>query len=309
MKRCFFLLITAAMLIGLAACRADGERVTVPDITENTAGNLAKTARVWGFAKFTHYAFLSGDRCWDEELLGLLPLVFGVSKQETNDILYEWFVGLGDSGWELTAERLRDFLDVISDVDELMPLYNRLAGETNIGWTNFHEIVGSYVRGMETDTLAQFIFSGNKPFILLQYVESTFMPNQTWLHDVAYLGAPLSNLLSSFNGIPVFTDSGRINAPVTVNQGSLSFNNMQLLSNMDFSNWQYRLLGLFRVWTTINYFFPYLDLMDYDWNSLIYRYIDEMLAGVCRDSYILTLSRLTSNMRDNYVAFHKHGQP
>ena len=303
MKRCLFIISAVTLLISLAACRSGDGIVMHPEITENSMGNLAKTARVWGFAMFTHEAFLSGERCWDEELLGLLPRVFIAGEQETNDILHEWFVGLGDPGWELTAERLNEFLGVISAYDELLPLRTRLAGETNVDWAKFHEIVGEYIGGMETDALANFIFEGSNPFILLQYVESTVMPNQAWRHDASYLGVPLSNLLAGFSGIPVFTEERLANAPIFLNPYGPSFDNMPSIRDMNFGDWRYRLLGLFRVWNTVNYFFPYLDLMEQDWNSLIYKYSAEMLAGHCRDSYMLTLARMTSHMRENYLMF------
>ena len=39
------------------------------------AEQLVKLCRVWGYVKYTHPAFLLGEKDWDEELLALIPQV------------------------------------------------------------------------------------------------------------------------------------------------------------------------------------------------------------------------------------------
>ena len=43
---------------------------------------LSKLCRVWGYVKYTHPAFLLGQKDWDEELLALIPQV---RELETNE--------------------------------------------------------------------------------------------------------------------------------------------------------------------------------------------------------------------------------
>ena len=70
--------------------------------------NLEKLAKVWGFTKYTHYAFISGQRCWDEELLALIPIVYAADPNDVNSILYDWFVGLGEDGFDFEFLTERD---------------------------------------------------------------------------------------------------------------------------------------------------------------------------------------------------------
>ncbi|MCL2406065.1 MAG: hypothetical protein FWC92_11060 [Defluviitaleaceae bacterium] len=42
--------------------------------TETRAQNLQKLAMVWGFAKYTHLAFITGEKCWDAELQSISQL-------------------------------------------------------------------------------------------------------------------------------------------------------------------------------------------------------------------------------------------
>ena len=58
--------------------------------------NLEKLCKVWGYTKYNHPAFLLGQKDWDEELLNLIPVVSEAKSDEVNDILHEWFVGLGE---------------------------------------------------------------------------------------------------------------------------------------------------------------------------------------------------------------------
>lgn len=60
--------------------------------------NLEKLCKVWGYTKYYHPAFLFGEKDWDKELLTLIPQVQEAkSDKETNQILYDWFVALGET--------------------------------------------------------------------------------------------------------------------------------------------------------------------------------------------------------------------
>jgi len=74
------------------------------------ARNLLKLSRVWGFTIYTHQTFLLGERCWDEELLALIPIVRFANEDDINDILYDWFIGLGDDGYDLDYPVFRSLL-------------------------------------------------------------------------------------------------------------------------------------------------------------------------------------------------------
>lgn len=69
--------------------------------------NLQQLCKVWGYVKYTHPVYLQGQKDWDSELLGLIPFIrTAQNEKEVNAILYNWFVGLGDSDYDT------DFLDL-----------------------------------------------------------------------------------------------------------------------------------------------------------------------------------------------------
>lgn len=63
------------------------------------------------------------------------------------------------------------------------------------------------------------------------------------------------------------------------------------------------MLGLFRVWNAVEYYFPYLDLMDENWHDLLPEYISQMLNANDRHSYDLILASMTAKLRDPHVSF------
>jgi len=72
---------------------------------------------------------------------------------------------------------------------------------------------------------------------------------------------------------------------------------------MTFSNENFRLLGLLRLWNTMLYFYPHINSIGYDWNELLRMYIPQMLAGNDQLSYQLTLMSLTARLQDAQMAF------
>ena len=114
-----------------------------------------------------------------------------------------------------------------------------------------------------------------------------------------YLGKNLSADLQQFGPIP---DIDRDKAPVSFNTIRVpDFSNEKTYENLDYSDQNYRLLGLFRVWNALEYHFPYFDIMDEDWNDLLLKYIPEMMEGSDLESFELTIMKLTAHLHDAHV--------
>ena len=63
--------------------------------------NLEKLCKVWGYVKYTHPVFLTGEKDWDAELITLIPQVRQAENSEaTNQILNEWLLSLGEIEYE-----------------------------------------------------------------------------------------------------------------------------------------------------------------------------------------------------------------
>jgi hypothetical protein len=58
---------------------------------------------------------------------------------------------------------------------------------------------------------------------------------------------------------------------------------------------EYRLLGLFRVWNVIHYFFPYKHLMDRTWDSVLTEFIPRFAQAETPVDYGLTARELGRN--------------
>jgi len=89
------------------------------------------------------------------------------------------------------------------------------------------------------------------------------------------------------------SDKSRLVAPV-------SFEDRQPYAGMTFPGMEYRLLGLFRFWNVINYYFPYKTDIGEDWNDVL----REMTGRVknARDTveYQLLMAELTARINDSH---------
>lgn len=128
----------------------------------------------------------------------------------------------------------------------------------------------------------------------------------SWIKDIAYLGEDLSEDMQLLGPIPSIY---RANAPVKFTANLMGtrvtdFSNEALYENMDFGDQGYRLLGLFRLWNAMEYYYPYLDILDNNWHDLLPEYIARMLEGKNQESYELTIASLSAKLQDAHVALY-----
>ena len=126
-----------------------------------------------------------------------------------------------------------------------------------------------------------------------------------WLSDKNYLGAELVTDLSQFGPLP---EVNRSKAPVNFVFEYYTvlpdFANEKFYEDMDYGDKGYRLLGLFRMWNAMEYYYPYLDILDDNWHELLPEFISRMLEGTDRHSYELTLTALGAKLRDAHINFY-----
>ena len=282
---------------------ADVETVTIPT-DEEIIENLALLGKVWGFAKYHHPSFLTGRLCWDAELLRLIPPVR--AGGDVRWILYEWFTGLGESGYGLPY-RVYFTLDYfIQEVENSITpgLHPELMNEMQDFVDYFTSIVesdgGLFWRDFKDILENRFpILAG----MVLQEDENLRpMAVLSWI-NYENLGLLAAHLLQT-GEIRVV---GRRSPPVSINllwASSLDFSNQLARPLMDFQVGEERLLALFRLWNAMNYYFPHLDTLDVPWNDLLVKFIPKMLEGTDRLSYQLTLAALAHYLHDANIAFH-----
>ena len=138
--------------------------------------------------------------------------------------------------------------------------------------------------------------------------DKVVIADTSWIFDKKYLGEELSaNMEPLTKPLP---DINRFRAPIDFSRGYYTglfepamFYNEKLYEDMDYSDENYRLLGLFRVWNALEYYCPYLDILDEDWEDLLPEFIPQMLAESDQQSYDLTIAALMAKLQDAHVSF------
>ncbi len=69
---------------------------------------------------------------------------------------------------------------------------------------------------------------------------------------------------------------------------------------MAFPPLEYRLLAAFRIWTVINYFFPYKNLIEKDWDSVLREFIPRMEQADSALSYHLAVAEMVTHIHDSH---------
>lgn len=82
--------------------------------------------------------------------------------------------------------------------------------------------------------------------------------------------------------------------------GYVYLNNEDPYLNMDYSDKGYRLLGLFRYWNIIQYYYPYRTIIDYEWNDVLPGFIEKFVEGEDELSYKLSICELVSHIQDSH---------
>lgn len=64
-----------------------------------------------------------------------------------------------------------------------------------------------------------------------------------------------------------------------------------------------RLLALFRFWNIINYFYPYKNIMDENWDSVLYEFIPQVRESSNKLQYHLSMREFTAHLNDGHGYF------
>jgi C-terminal processing protease CtpA/Prc len=64
---------------------------------------------------------------------------------------------------------------------------------------------------------------------------------------------------------------------------------------------EYRLLALFRYWNIINYYYPYKDIIDMNWDSVLVEFIPKMIHSADAQEFHLTFLELATRINDTHA--------
>lgn len=128
-------------------------------------------------------------------------------------------------------------------------------------------------------------------------VKDYHLVNNDWMHDTIFLNGDiqqkLSDIFHSHSGMKnVFVDSKT--------SGTIQLTNE--LTYPEFPDENLRLLGLFRYWNMINYFYVYKNYMDKSWDAALYEAIPRFRVADTDTTYRQSVYRLTNELRDTHTS-------
>lgn len=130
--------------------------------------------------------------------------------------------------------------------------------------------------------------------------QAHLQPEIEWIDDPTHLGAELSNRLRSMHQNRPAVGGHRYVAFVP-NVRNPDFSREALYGRQSSPDAGYRLLALFRFWNIIEYWFPYRDVMDEDWDGVLAEFIPVVLGPMNGDEYRLAMIRLTGRVHDTHA--------
>ena len=123
-------------------------------------------------------------------------------------------------------------------------------------------------------------------------------PDLAWIYDTDLIGADCSEYLVSLSKLIVNNVS---DGYATLDSGIfVNLDSEYPYYNMSYDDSGLKLLGLFRYWNTMEYFFPYKNLMDEDWNLVLDQMIPKFVNGDDRETYLLAISQLSTYINDSH---------
>ena len=72
-------------------------------------------------------------------------------------------------------------------------------------------------------------------------------------------------------------------------------------SPIPFPRLEDRLLAAFRIWGIINYFFPYKDLMNRNWDLVLFDFLPKFMSAKNENEYVLAVSEMVEHLNDSHV--------
>ncbi|MEM8711191.1 MAG: S41 family peptidase, partial [Planctomycetota bacterium] len=127
------------------------------------------------------------------------------------------------------------------------------------------------------------------------------VPDLDWIHDDELLGEGLSAFLEKVHAARSSAGDQRY-AKVGPGAGNPLFDGDEAFADLMEPDASHRLLGLFRFWNIIQWWSPYRDLLDDDWDEVLARFIPRVLAAVNRDVYALEMVALAALVKDTHTS-------
>lgn len=125
-------------------------------------------------------------------------------------------------------------------------------------------------------------------------------PEIDWIRDERTLGRSLSRLLQTIY------QNRRTQPPqqyvaFVPSVGNPIFTNEKVYAEQDLPGSDLRLLALYRFWNIVEYWFPYRDLIEEDWNSVLREFVPRLWTSRDPDAYRLSILALVARAHDGHA--------
>lgn len=118
-----------------------------------------------------------------------------------------------------------------------------------------------------------------------------------WISDREYLSEDLSSLLNGLtNTYLIMPDRSYIHFS---EYGVPTFKE-DAYPDMDYADQGYRMLALFRFWNLVEYYYPYKDIMEEDWDQVFRDFLPKFAEGSDERSYKEACAELTTRIHDSH---------
>jgi C-terminal processing protease CtpA/Prc len=129
-----------------------------------------------------------------------------------------------------------------------------------------------------------------------EYFDKNF--DLSWTQDTTFFS---NNLSSKLKFIENNRNQGENFYVTNESSGNIKITNEPTYKDFDFPKEEYRLLGLFKYWNIIEYFYPYKYLTDQDWDSVLNEMIDKIRMAQNKEEYQAVLRELVAKLDDSHA--------
>ena len=200
-------------------------------------------------------------------------------------------------------------LEILCKVWGFLKYYHPGASNDSVVWDNkllqilrkTETISNKVILNQTVTELITYCDNNNKMTIDTHYLSGELLKENkmSWLTDTNYLSSyNLAVLLGYYNNKEPY-----INKFVSQRYevGNLFFDKENPYKDSLFPSQDLRLLTLFRYWNIINYFYPYIDLNDTSWDSILLKYIPTFLNIEDTIDYHLKVAELACELNDGHI--------
>ena len=121
-----------------------------------------------------------------------------------------------------------------------------------------------------------------------------------WIKDEKYIDKNLGDLLIKISNTNI---SKRAKSYVSYSKDSpfSDFKNEKAYNNMKYDDSGYKLLSLFRYWNIIEYYYPYKDIIEENWDSVLTEFIPKFIETKDELEYKLAVEGLATKIHDPHA--------